>query len=78
MIRFNKLKLVAWDGTVTYDSNFRTVAGHPEYSLETGENGFGSSWALYKDGKFVRSFKDLKAAREYLTNLLEPNKGDAK
>lgn len=73
MIRFNKLKVEHWDGAVTYDPNFRTVAKHPEYALQTGDNGFGSSWALYKNGRFVRSFKDLKAARKYLTDMLEPN-----
>lgn len=78
MICFNKFKHVARDGTVTYDPNFRTVAKHPEYTLQTGHEGFGSSWALHKNSKFVRSFRDLKAARKYLTDLLEPNKGGAK
>ena len=78
MIRLNKFKHADWNGNVTYDPNFLTVAKHPEYTLQTGHKGFGSSWALYKNSKFVRSFRDLKAAREYLTNLLEPNKGGAK
>lgn len=78
MIRFRKTKYRNCWGVTHVDPNFRSVIGHPEYTLETGENGFGSSWALYKDGRFVRSFRDLKAAREYLTNLLEPNKGGAK
>lgn len=74
MIRFRRIKhnMV---GTTVVLSNCRGVIGHPEYFLETGDNGFGSSWALYKTGRFVRSFRDLKAAREYLTNLLEPSKG---
>lgn len=75
MIRFRKGKRVNWAGITLTDESYREVIGHPEYTLETGNNGFGSSWALYKTGKFVRSFRDLKDAREYLTNLLEPNKG---
>lgn len=71
MIRFRKTKYTNWCGVTRIDPNFRSVIGHPEYTLETGDNGFGSSWALYKNSKFVRSFRDLKAAREYLTNLLD-------
>lgn len=69
MIRFNKFKHTAWDGTITWDPNFLIVSKHPEYTLQTGHEGFGSSWALYRNDKFVRSFRDLKTAREYLTNL---------
>lgn len=73
MIRFRKTKFINWCGVTRIDPDFRSVIGHPEYTLETGNNGFGSSWALYKDGRFVRSFRDLRAAREYLTELLEHN-----
>lgn len=78
MIRLNKFKFDLGNGKVYTDPDFLTVAKHPEYTLQTGHEGFGSSWALYKNSKFVRSFADLKAARKYLTDLLEPNKGGAK
>lgn len=78
MIRFRKGKRIDWAGVTWTDETYREVIGHPDYFLETGNNGFGSSWALYKNGRFVRSFEDLKAAHQYLTDLLEPNKGGAR
>lgn len=65
MIRFYKHKFTNWDGTVEYDPNFLTVSGLPEYTLEKQNCG----WNLYRNSRFVRSFKDKKAAREYLTEI---------
>ena len=77
MIRFTKIKDTDWEGKPYYLSGIRKVAGHPEYTLEYGA-GCGTSWALYKGGGFVRTFKNLDAARKYLTEEFERKKATLK
>lgn len=68
MIRFNKFKYTDGFGNTVSDPSFLTVSGLPEYTLEKANIG----WTLYRNGRYVRSFADTKAARKHLTEI-HPN-----
>ena len=66
MIRFYKFKYTDGFGNTVCDPNLLTISGLPEYTLEKGNIG----WTLYRNGRYVQSFADTKAARNYLTEMV--------